>query len=110
MAQGHKRVTVNAIGCEFDFHSRKLNISFFHFLDLASRQSAALSSATQNASPEFALNWGVEYFNTNLPPLPFSCVKFKKKKRFTLNYRQQFQVSFSHGRIIILHDNDSALK
>ena len=26
VAQGHKRVTINATGCGFDFHSRILNI------------------------------------------------------------------------------------
>ena len=31
MAQGHKRATVNATGCGFDFHSiEKLNIQYFH--------------------------------------------------------------------------------
>ena len=36
MAQGHKRVTVNAIDCEFDSHSRKLNIRERSILTLGS--------------------------------------------------------------------------
>ena len=45
-------VTAKATGCEFDPHSRKLNIYFhlyFHFFALV--QSAALNSATQHAKP-----------------------------------------------------------
>ena len=55
---GIQYVTVNAAGCEFDPHLRKLNIFYFHFFAqgnkkyfriiniLVSRHSAALSSAT----------------------------------------------------------------
>ena len=50
MAQGHKRVIVNAIGCGFDSHSKKLNI-YFYILALAKRQSAPLSSLTHDAMP-----------------------------------------------------------
>ena len=41
-----------------------LNI-YFHFFDLVSRTSAALSSATQHAmNPEFGKKWGTEFLNT----------------------------------------------
>ena len=32
MAQGHKRVTVNATGCGFDFHLGKMKYIIFLFL------------------------------------------------------------------------------
>ena len=32
VAQGHKRVSVNTIGCEFDFPSREWNIEYIYFL------------------------------------------------------------------------------
>ena len=47
-------VTVKSTGCGFDLHSRRWNIYlnlYFHFLVLVSRQSAALSSAIQQAMP-----------------------------------------------------------
>ena len=47
-------VTVNMTGCGFDLHSRKRNIYFnlyLNFFALVSRQTAALSSATQHAIP-----------------------------------------------------------
>ena len=55
--QGHSCGTVNALGYEFDSHSRKLNIEYFHFFSLVSRQSAALSSATQHVLPLEFGNW-----------------------------------------------------
>ena len=45
---------VKPTGCGFDPHSRRWNIYlhlYFYFLALMSRQSAALSSATQHAMP-----------------------------------------------------------
>ena len=51
---GSQIVAVNAIGCGFDSHWRKLNINlnlYFQFLALVSRQSVTLSSATQHAMP-----------------------------------------------------------
>ena len=47
-------VTVKPTGRGFDPHSRRGNIFlnlYFHFFALVSRQSAALSSATQHAMP-----------------------------------------------------------
>ena len=46
---GAQSVTVNATGCGFDPHSRKLNIYlhlYFHFFALVLRQCAAFSSVT----------------------------------------------------------------
>ena len=51
---GAQSVTVNSTGCGSDPHSRKSNIYlhlYFHFFAMVSRQSAALSSATQYAMP-----------------------------------------------------------
>ena len=64
-------------GCGFDPHS-KWNIYlklYFHFFALASRQSAAFSSATQHAMPpEFGRKWGTEWLNTRflLPTLLYA--------------------------------------
>ena len=30
VVQGHKRATVNVIGCRIESHSRKLNVSYFY--------------------------------------------------------------------------------
>ena len=58
-------------GCGSDPHSRRRNIYlnlYFHFFALVSRQSAALSSATQHAMPpEFGRKWGTECLNTRFP-------------------------------------------
>ena len=51
---GAQSVTIKPTGCGFDPHSRRWNIYlnlYFHFFPLVSRQSAALSSATQHAMP-----------------------------------------------------------
>ena len=37
VAQEHKHVSVNVIGCGFDSHLGKLNIQYFHFLCLVSK-------------------------------------------------------------------------
>ena len=61
MAQEHKRVTVNATGGELNIY---VNL-YFHFFALVSRQSAAVSSVTQNAMPAvFGGKWKTECFNT----------------------------------------------
>ena len=64
-------VTVKPTGCGFDPHSRRWNIYlnlYFHFFALVSRLSAALSSATQHATPpEFGRKWGTECLNTRFP-------------------------------------------
>ena len=44
-------MTVNATGCRFDSHWRKLNIIYFNFFAMASRHSEALSFATQHIKP-----------------------------------------------------------
>ena len=60
-AQGQKCTTVNAIGVLFDPQSGKWNISHFYFFALITRQSAALSSATQCVMPpEFSCKWGTK--------------------------------------------------
>ena len=59
---GDCSVTAIPTGCGLDPHSRRWNIYlnlYFHFFALVSRQSAALSSATQHAMPpEFGWKWG----------------------------------------------------
>ena len=70
-------VTVKSTGCGFDPHSRKWNIYlyFYFHLALVSRQSAALSSATQHAMPaELGGKWGTECLNTRFP-LSACCVR-----------------------------------
>ena len=47
VAQSHNHTIEDATVCEFDFHSRKLNIKYFHFCRYAN-QSAALNSTTQH--------------------------------------------------------------
>ena len=68
---GAQSVTVKPTGCGLDSHSRRWNIYlnlYFHFVALVSRQSAALSSVTQQAiPPEFGRMWGTECLNTRLP-------------------------------------------
>ena len=73
-------VTVNATGCGFDPHSRTWNIYlnvYFHFFALMSRQSAALSPATQHAMP--GGKWWTECLNTRFPqPTPL-CAGYSVK-------------------------------
>ena len=77
-------VTVKPTGCGFDPLSRRWNIYlnlYLHFFALVSRQSAALSSATQHAmSPEFYRKCDRdsdrECLNTILPlPTLLYCVR-----------------------------------
>ena len=60
-------VTVKPTGCGFDLHSRRGNIYsnlYVHFFALVWRQSAALSSTTQQAMPpEFSGKWKTECLN-----------------------------------------------
>ena len=60
--------SVKPAGCGFDAHSRRWNIYlnlYFHFFALVSRQSGALSSATQHAMPlEYGRKWWTECLNT----------------------------------------------
>ena len=71
VAQVHKRVTVNATSCGFDFQARKWNILIFS--SLSSKQSAAYGYVTQHTmSLEFSGEWRAEYLNTRLP-LPVTC-------------------------------------
>ena len=60
--RGHKPATVSAIGCGLEPHAKnEIHIEYFHFLALLTRQSAALSFATQHAMPpEFAGKRGTE--------------------------------------------------
>ena len=63
---GAQSVTVKPTGCGFDPPSRRWNIYlllYFHFLVLVSKQSAALSSATQHAMPP---EFGFEIFVNKL--------------------------------------------
>ena len=96
MTQGHKRVTVNASRCEFDYLSRKLNISYFISLVLVTRLSATLSSATQPAMlPEYGGKWGTKQFLLQMQclkncldtSLPFNLdiLKCAKVKKYTKN-------------------------
>ena len=70
-------VTAKWTGCGFDSHWRKLNIYlnfYFHFFALVSRQSAAMSSATQHAMPPvFGEKWEMECLNTRFPAYPAAC-------------------------------------
>ena len=74
MAQSDGKST----GCGFDPRSRRCNIYlniYFHFLALVSRQSAALSSATQHAmAPELGRKWGTECLSLGSLFLP-CCVR-----------------------------------
>ena len=56
--QWKRRVTVYPKGCGLDSYSRKRNILHFHFCNLITRHSAALSSVTQHTMPlKFSKNW-----------------------------------------------------
>ena len=81
-------VTVKSNGCEFDPHSKKLNIYlhlYVHFFALVSRQSAALSSATQHAMPsELGGKWGTEWLNTRFPLPTLLCAEYSVKLIFFL--------------------------
>ena len=77
-----QNVTVKLTGCRFNAHSTRLNIYlnlYFHFFALVSRQSMALSTATQYAMPpESSRKWRTECLNTSIaPPVGYS-VKLMK--------------------------------
>lgn len=54
-------------GCEFDSHSHSILFAYLIRFALVSRQSAAFSSAAQNAMTlEFGGEWGAECLNSRL--------------------------------------------
>ena len=76
-------MTVKPTGCGFDPHSRRWNIYlnlYYHFFVMVSRQSAALSSATQHAMPsDSGRKWGTECLNIMLPPPTLLCAGYSMK-------------------------------
>ena len=77
-------VVVKSTGCGFDPHSRKWNIYlnlYFHFFALSlSRQSAAMSSATQHTMPpKFGGKWGTACLNTGFPLPTLLCAGYSVK-------------------------------
>ena len=73
---GAQSVTVKPTGCGFDPH---YNL-YFYFFALASRQSAALSSATHHAMPPASgRKWGTECLNTRFPLLTMLCAGYSVK-------------------------------
>ena len=75
-------VTVKPIAYGFDPHSKRLNIYlnlYFHFFALVSRQSTALSTATQHAMlPDLSGMWGTVY-STGFPLPSLLCAGFSVK-------------------------------
>ena len=92
-------VTVKSTGCGFDSHSRKWNIYlhfYFHFFALVSRESAALSSATQWATPpELGGKWGTESLNTRFP-LP-TLLRAGYSVKLIFLFRNIFKLPFTIG-------------
>ena len=86
-------VTVKLTGCGFDPHSTIWNIYlnlYFHFFALVSRQSAALSSATQHTMPpESGRKWGMEYLNTRFPLPTLLCAGYSANEIF-LQFRHMY--------------------
>ena len=92
---GAHSLTVKPTGCGFDPHLRRISIYlnlYFHFFALASRQSAALSSATHHAMPpEFGRKWATKCLNTRFPLPALLCAGYSVKliylfitRRFTM--------------------------
>ena len=88
----------------FDPHSRRQNIYlhlYFHFFALVSRQSVALSSATQHGK------WGAVSINTRFPTL--LCVGYNVKlifikKTLKIKYRLSLSSCFIITFIIIIFE------
>ena len=76
-------MTVNATGCGFNLYSKKLNIYlnlYIRFFTLVSKQSAALTSATQHAMPpEFGGKWATECLNTRFTLPTLLCAGYSVK-------------------------------
>ena len=96
-------VTVKPTSCGFEPHSRRWNIYlnlYFHFFALVSRQSAALSSATQHAMPsEFGRKLGTECLNTRFPLPNLLCAGYSVKLIsfiFTRYIFQHYAIIFSY--------------
>ena len=91
------------------------NEIFIHFFALVSRQSAALSSATQHAMPpEFGGNWGTECLNTRFPlPTPL-CTRYSVKlivfynilniyNKYIIIYEFCFHFIYSINLLTVMH-------
>ena len=73
-------MTINAIGCGFDPHSRKYLFKFiFLFFALVSKQSATLSFASPHAMPSVGGKWGTECLNSRLPLPTLLCAEYSVK-------------------------------
>ena len=83
-------VAQSVTGCGFDPYSRRWNIYlnlYFHFFALVSRQSAALSPATQHAMPpEIGRKWGTECLNTSLPLPTLLCAGYSVKLIYFMEF------------------------
>ena len=79
-------VTVKLTVCGFNPHSRRCNVYlnlYFHFFALVSRQSSALSFASQHAMPpESGRKWGAECLNTRFPLPTMLCAGYSVKPIF----------------------------
>ena len=91
VAQGP--VKPNGCGFESPLEEMKYLLKFiFLFFALVSRQSAALSSATQYAMPpESSRKWGTECLNTRFPLPTLLCAGYNVKLIFYFNFFILFQ-------------------
>ena len=88
--------------CGFDSHSGGLNIWYFHFLVLVTRQSAAMRYAAHNAMPqEFGAKWGTAVFmgmeclDTRFPgPL---CIRYGTQREARINIHVIVPTSVLHA-------------
>ena len=88
-------MTVKSTGCEFDSHLRKLNIYshlYFHFFARVSRQSAALSSATQQEMPpELGGKWRTECLNTRFLLPTLLCAGQREADKTDVEFHQSVE-------------------
>ena len=86
-------LTVNATGCGFKPHSRKWNIYsnlYIHFFALVSRQSAALSPATQYAlSPKSGGECGPKCLNTGVLSAYLTVCGIRREADFFYLFRKR---------------------
>ena len=69
LCDGRGGVAVASVATAVDqFLFGKLNVQYFNFFNLVTRQSTALSTATQYVMPpEFGTKWGTECLDTRFP-------------------------------------------
>ena len=98
VAQEHKRAKGNTTGCGFDCHSKKLNIKYFHYLELVTGQRRCSvpinTQCLQNLAKRIT-----ECLKSRFPLPAMLCVRYRVKLIKNCIKRRQLKHLFDYNKI-----------